>query len=116
MASSLYPTPSSCRRVTIQCCLSARAQARALLSDFDRAITRVKSTAANFLPHSGVSVGLSTRAAPNAYKPWMDIGFGEAVLRFGGLLAVVAALSGLIRGTVLSASVLSVGLGIAIAA
>jgi NhaP-type Na+/H+ or K+/H+ antiporter len=46
----------------------------------------------------------------------MDIGFGEAVLLFGGLLAVVAALSGLMRGTVLSASVLSVALGIALAA
>jgi sodium/hydrogen antiporter len=46
----------------------------------------------------------------------VDIGFGEAVLLFGGLLAVVAALSGLMRGTVLSASVLSVALGIALAA
>ncbi len=46
----------------------------------------------------------------------MDIGFGEAVLLFGGLLAVIAALSGLIRGTVLSASVLSVALGIGLAA
>jgi NhaP-type Na+/H+ or K+/H+ antiporter len=46
----------------------------------------------------------------------VDIGFGEAVLLFGGLLAVVAALSGLIRGTVLSASVLSVALGIGLAA
>jgi sodium/hydrogen antiporter len=46
----------------------------------------------------------------------MEIGFGEAVLLFGGLLAVVAALSGLMRGTVLSASVLSVGLGIVLAA
>ena len=46
----------------------------------------------------------------------MDIGFGDAVLLFGGLLTVVAALSGLIRGTVLSASVLSVALGIALAA
>ncbi|HEY1355389.1 MAG TPA: sodium:proton antiporter [Solirubrobacterales bacterium] len=46
----------------------------------------------------------------------MDIGFGEAVLLFGGLLAVVAALSGMMRGTVLSASVLSVGLGILLAA
>ena len=36
----------------------------------------------------------------------MDLGFGEAVLLFGGLLAVVAALSGLMKGTVLSASVL----------
>lgn len=46
----------------------------------------------------------------------MDIGFGEALLLFGGLLAVVAALSGVIRGTVLSASVLSVAFGIALAA
>jgi sodium/hydrogen antiporter len=46
----------------------------------------------------------------------MDIGFGDAVLLFGGLLALVAALSGVIRGTVLSASVLSVGLGIGLAA
>ncbi len=46
----------------------------------------------------------------------MDIGFGEALLLFGGLLALVAALSGVIRGTVLSASVLSVSLGIALAA
>src|SRR6185295_17887571 len=49
-------------------------------------------------------------------EPAMDIGFGDAVLLFGGLLTVVAALSGLIRGTVLSASVLSVALGIALAA
>jgi NhaP-type Na+/H+ or K+/H+ antiporter len=46
----------------------------------------------------------------------MDIGFGEALLIFGALLAIVAALSGLMRGTVLSASVLSVALGIALAA
>jgi len=46
----------------------------------------------------------------------MDLGFGEAVLLFGGLLAIVAALSGLMKGTVLSASVLSVGLGILLAA
>jgi len=45
----------------------------------------------------------------------LDIGFGDAVLLFGGLLGVVAALSGLMRGTVLSASVLSVGLGIGLA-
>ncbi|MFN8163474.1 MAG: cation:proton antiporter [Solirubrobacterales bacterium] len=45
----------------------------------------------------------------------MDIGFGQALLLFGGLLAVVAALSGLMRGTVLSASVLSVALGIGLA-
>ncbi len=46
----------------------------------------------------------------------MDLGFGDAVLIFGGLLTVVAALSGVMRGTVLSASVLSVALGIALAA
>jgi NhaP-type Na+/H+ or K+/H+ antiporter len=46
----------------------------------------------------------------------VDIGFGEALLLFGALLAVVAALSGVMRGTVLSASVLSVALGIALAA
>jgi sodium/hydrogen antiporter len=46
----------------------------------------------------------------------MDVGFGDAVLIFGGLLALVAALSGLMRGTVLSASVLSVALGIVLAA
>jgi NhaP-type Na+/H+ or K+/H+ antiporter len=46
----------------------------------------------------------------------MEIGFGDAVLLFGGVLALVAALSGLMRGTVLSASVLSVALGIGLAA
>jgi NhaP-type Na+/H+ or K+/H+ antiporter len=46
----------------------------------------------------------------------MDISFGQALLLFGGLLAVVAALSGLMRGTMLSASVLSVSLGIGLAA
>jgi sodium/hydrogen antiporter len=46
----------------------------------------------------------------------MNIGFADAVLLFGALVALVAALSGLMRGTVLSASVLSVGLGIALAA
>jgi NhaP-type Na+/H+ or K+/H+ antiporter len=46
----------------------------------------------------------------------VDIGFAQALLLFGGLLAVVAALSGLIKGTVLSASVLSVAVGIALAA
>ncbi|HEY8638991.1 MAG TPA: cation:proton antiporter [Solirubrobacterales bacterium] len=45
----------------------------------------------------------------------MDIGFGDAILLFGGLLAVSAALSGVMRGTVLSISVLSVALGIALA-
>jgi NhaP-type Na+/H+ or K+/H+ antiporter len=46
----------------------------------------------------------------------MNLGFGDAVLIFGALLTVVAALSGVMRGTVLSASVLSVALGIALAA
>jgi sodium/hydrogen antiporter len=45
----------------------------------------------------------------------MEIGFGAALLIIGGLLAVTAALSGLMRGTVLSASVLSVALGIMLA-
>jgi sodium/hydrogen antiporter len=45
----------------------------------------------------------------------MDLGFGEALLIFGALLALTAALSGLIRGTVLSASVLSIGLGLILA-
>ena len=46
----------------------------------------------------------------------MGLGFGDAVLIFGGLLTVVAALSGVMRGTVLSASVLSVALGVSLAA
>ncbi|MGE5408610.1 MAG: cation:proton antiporter [Syntrophothermus sp.] len=46
----------------------------------------------------------------------MDISFGEALLLFGALLAVVASLSGVMRGTVLSASVLSVALGLVLAA
>jgi NhaP-type Na+/H+ or K+/H+ antiporter len=45
----------------------------------------------------------------------MDLGFGEAMLIVGTLLAVAAALSGLMGGTVLSTSVLSVALGIALA-
>jgi NhaP-type Na+/H+ or K+/H+ antiporter len=46
----------------------------------------------------------------------VDISFAQALLLFGGLLAVVAALSGVMKGTVLSASVLSVALGIGLAA
>jgi NhaP-type Na+/H+ or K+/H+ antiporter len=46
----------------------------------------------------------------------VDISFGEALLVFGALLAVVAGLSGVMRGTVLSASVLSVALGVLLAA
>jgi NhaP-type Na+/H+ or K+/H+ antiporter len=46
----------------------------------------------------------------------VDIGFAEGLLLFGGLLAVVAALSGVMKGTVLSASVLSVALGFGLAA
>ncbi len=45
----------------------------------------------------------------------MDIGFGEALLIVGTLLATAAALSGVMRGTVLSSAVLSVTLGIVLA-
>jgi sodium/hydrogen antiporter len=45
----------------------------------------------------------------------MSLDFAQALLVFGALLAVVAALSGVMRGTVLSASVLSVALGFALA-
>ncbi len=45
----------------------------------------------------------------------MEIGFGEALLIVGALLTVVAALSGLMRGTVLSTAVLSILLGIVLA-
>ena len=41
----------------------------------------------------------------------MDVGFGDAVLYSGALLAIAAALSGLMRGTVLSIAVLSVTTG-----
>ena len=46
----------------------------------------------------------------------MEIGFGAALLIVGALLAIGAALSGIMRGTVLSISVLSVGLGMVLAA
>jgi sodium/hydrogen antiporter len=46
----------------------------------------------------------------------MDIGFGEALLIVGLLLGVAAALSGVMRGTVLSISVLAVAAGIGLAA
>jgi NhaP-type Na+/H+ or K+/H+ antiporter len=45
----------------------------------------------------------------------VNIGFAEAMLLFGALLALVAALSGVMKGTVLSASVLSVALGFGLA-
>jgi NhaP-type Na+/H+ or K+/H+ antiporter len=45
----------------------------------------------------------------------MDIAFGEALLLVGTLLFVAAGLSGVMRGTVLSISVLSVGLGVVLA-
>ena len=45
----------------------------------------------------------------------MDVGFGEALLYSGALLAVAAALSGLMHGTVLSISVLSVAAGLTLA-
>jgi NhaP-type Na+/H+ or K+/H+ antiporter len=46
----------------------------------------------------------------------VDLSFGAALLVFGSLLTVVAGLSGVMRGTVLSASVLSLTLGIVLAA
>jgi sodium/hydrogen antiporter len=45
----------------------------------------------------------------------MGLGFAEALLILGLLLAVASALSGLMRGTVLSISVLSVGAGVVLA-
>jgi NhaP-type Na+/H+ or K+/H+ antiporter len=45
----------------------------------------------------------------------MDLGFGEALLFSGGLLALAAALSGVMRGTVLSISVMSVAAGLILA-
>jgi sodium/hydrogen antiporter len=45
----------------------------------------------------------------------MDIGFGDALLITGALLAVAAALSGVMHGTVLSISVLAVAAGIVLA-
>jgi sodium/hydrogen antiporter len=46
----------------------------------------------------------------------MEVGFGEALLFSGALLAVAAGLSGLFRGTVLSISVLGVAAGLVLAA
>ena len=46
----------------------------------------------------------------------MDLGFGEALLISGALLAIAASLSGVMRGTVLSISVLSVAAGLGLAA
>ncbi|HET9119774.1 MAG TPA: cation:proton antiporter [Solirubrobacterales bacterium] len=45
----------------------------------------------------------------------MEVGFGEALLYSGALLAIAAALSGVMRGTVLSIAVLSVGAGLILA-
>jgi NhaP-type Na+/H+ or K+/H+ antiporter len=45
----------------------------------------------------------------------MTLDFAQSLLVFGALLAVVAALSGVMKGTVLSASVLSVALGFGLA-
>ncbi len=54
----------------------------------------------------------SLASGPRApYKRRMHLGFGDAMLIFGGLLAVAGALSGVMKGTVLSISVLAVGLG-----
>jgi sodium/hydrogen antiporter len=46
----------------------------------------------------------------------VHLAFGDALLVFGSLLAVAAALSGLVRGTVLSISVLGVTVGVVLAA
>lgn len=46
----------------------------------------------------------------------MDIGFSQAVLIVGLLLVAAAGLSGVVKGTVLSISVLSVGAGVALGA
>src|SRR3954451_25265338 len=54
------------------------------------------------------------RAEPNISRG-MNLGFGDAILVLGVLLAIAAALSGVMRGTVLSISVLSVALGIGLA-
>jgi NhaP-type Na+/H+ or K+/H+ antiporter len=45
----------------------------------------------------------------------MDVGFGDALLISGALLAIAAALSAVMRGTVLSISVLSVAAGLILA-
>src|SRR5215213_6038402 len=45
----------------------------------------------------------------------MEFGFGEALLTTGALLALGASLSGLMKGTVLSISVLSVAAGVVLA-
>jgi sodium/hydrogen antiporter len=45
----------------------------------------------------------------------MDVGFGEALLYSGTLLTIAAALSGVMRGTVLSVAVLSVTAGLVLA-
>ena len=44
----------------------------------------------------------------------MDLGFGEGLLLLGLLLSVAAVLSGVMHGTVLSVSVLSVGVGVGV--
>jgi NhaP-type Na+/H+ or K+/H+ antiporter len=58
---------------------------------------------------------MARSSGATAYKPRMSIGFGDALLVFGALLAVAAALSGVMHGTVLSISVLAVALGVALA-
>src|SRR5919106_1758737 len=45
----------------------------------------------------------------------MEVGFAEALFVVGLLIAIAAALSGLMRGTVLSISILAVGAGIGLA-
>jgi sodium/hydrogen antiporter len=61
-------------------------------------------------------VAVATSLIARGYVGRVSITFGQALLIFGGLLTVVAGLSGVMRGTVLSASVLSVALGIVLAA
>jgi NhaP-type Na+/H+ or K+/H+ antiporter len=46
----------------------------------------------------------------------VDLSLSEALLVFGGLLFLAASLSGVMRGTILSASVLSVAVGVVLAA
>lgn len=61
-------------------------------------------------------IAAATAAGRSLYKRGMDLGFGEALLIAGALLALAAALSGVFSGTVLSVSVLGVAAGVALAA
>ena len=61
-------------------------------------------------------MGRSQTACYGLYKPGMELGFSEVLLYGGALLAISAALSGLMKGTVLSTAVLSVAVGLGLAA